>query len=193
MVTTITLIPHSDIIPYPNNPRRIVGKPDDIKDLADSIRKNGLIQPINVRPHPTKDGKYQLLAGERRWRASRLAGLNAIDAIVRDVDDVEAHYIVITENLQREDLHWLEEASGIKHMLDAGLDEAAVAERLNRSVGWVATRKALTELDDGIHHAIMDEQSIFSLLPLVRIEAIARMPKTIQAELLKTQPGRLAE
>jgi len=111
----------------PKQPRRRFAE-EEIGELAASIGKRGVLQPILVRPLPDTDGEYQIVAGERRWRAAQQAGLRAIPALVRDLDELEAMEVAIIENIQRTDLNALEEARGY----------AAMSERFNRSAETIA-------------------------------------------------------
>lgn len=116
-----------------------------LSELADSIKENGLLQPILVRPY--KDG-YQIVAGERRWRACRLAGLNTVKATVMDMDDGKVAYLALIENLQRENLDPIEEAAGYKNLAEsygASFDE--IAKKVNKSRSYVANAVRLLGLD----------------------------------------------
>ena len=104
-----------DIEPNRDQPRKIFDE-DALAELADSIAKHGVIQPLLVRPMP--DGSYQLVAGERRWRASRMAGLTEVPVVIKELSDDEAMALALIENLQREDLNAIEEAQGIKALMD---------------------------------------------------------------------------
>ncbi|HUU13153.1 MAG TPA: ParB/RepB/Spo0J family partition protein [Terriglobia bacterium] len=115
------------IDPNPFQPRRAFGDAS-LKELADSIRSSGVVQPVLLR---RADGRYQLIAGERRWRAARLAGLEVVPAIVRDVRDREALELALTENLLREDLNALEAAQGLAALQEKhGLTHEEIAARL---------------------------------------------------------------
>ena len=105
-----------DIEPNRDQPRKIFDE-DALAELADSIAKHGVIQPLLVRPMP--DGSYQLVAGERRWRASRMAGLTEVPVVIKELSDDEAMALALIENLQREDLNAIEEAQGIKALMDS--------------------------------------------------------------------------
>ena len=105
----------NDIEPNKNQPRQVFDD-DAISELADSISEHGVLQPLIVRP--LADGSYQLVAGERRWRASRLAGLTEVPVIVRSLTDSEVAVIALIENLQREDLNPIEEAEGISRLIE---------------------------------------------------------------------------
>lgn len=103
-----------------------------LHELADSIEKNGIMQPIIVRPSPKQDGHYEIIAGERRWRASQLAKLAEIPAIIREIDDQLALELALVENIQRQDLTPLEEAAGYQRLMD---EFAYTQEELARTVG----------------------------------------------------------
>lgn len=101
----------------PNNPRRRFDE-SDLDDLAQSIRQHGIVQPVVVRPAPGKSGHYEIIAGERRWRAAQKAGLANVPVLVRDLDDRAALEIAIVENVQRADLNPVEEAAGYQQLID---------------------------------------------------------------------------
>ena len=110
-----TKISISKLRPSPIQPRRIFEKAS-IAELADSIKSKGLVQPILVRPSQSNPGEYEIIAGERRWRAAQVAQLHEIPAVVRNLDDVESLEIAIIENVQRADLSPIEEAAGYKKL-----------------------------------------------------------------------------
>lgn len=119
-----------DIEPNRDQPRKIFDE-DALAELADSIAKHGVIQPLLVRPMP--DGSYQLVAGERRWRASRMAGLTEVPVVIKELSDDEAMALALIENLQREDLNAIEEAQGIKALMDTlSLTQDEAAERVGK-------------------------------------------------------------
>ena len=125
-----------DIEPNRDQPRKIFDE-DALAELADSIAKHGVIQPLLVRPMP--DGSYQLVAGERRWRASRMAGLIEVPVVIKELSDDEAMALALIENLQREDLNAIEEAQGIKALMDTlSLTQDEAAERVGKSRPAVA-------------------------------------------------------
>src|SRR5690606_34164686 len=111
-------IPIEFVTRNPRNPRRMFSEVE-LEDLAQSIREHGVVQPIVVRPAPGKPGEFELIAGERRWRATQRAGLPTIPVIVRDVDDRVALEIAIIENVQRADLNAIEEAAGYQQLIDS--------------------------------------------------------------------------
>ena len=112
----------SQIEPNRDQPRKIFSE-EALNELADSIREHGVLQPLLVRPLP--GGSYQLVAGERRWRASRMAGLQEVPVVIREMDEEQAMEIALIENLQREDLNAIEEATGYKQLMERyGTEEA---------------------------------------------------------------------
>ncbi|MDX1609202.1 MAG: ParB/RepB/Spo0J family partition protein [Halofilum sp. (in: g-proteobacteria)] len=122
--------------------------PEGLQELADSIAAQGMIQPVVVRPTP---GGYELIAGERRWRAAQMAGLHEIPAVVRDLDDQAAAAVALIENIQREDLNPLEQARGIGRLIeDFGLTHQQVAQAVGRSRAAVSNLLRLQELDEEV-------------------------------------------
>ena len=143
-----------DIEPNRDQPRKIFDE-DALAELADSIAKHGVIQPLLVRPMP--DGSYQLVAGERRWRASRMAGLTEVPVVIKELSDDEAMALAIIENLQREDLNAIEEAQGIKALMDTlSLTQDEAAERVGKSRPAVANALRLLKLPDSVIALVSD-------------------------------------
>ncbi|HIR51881.1 MAG TPA: ParB/RepB/Spo0J family partition protein [Candidatus Onthovicinus excrementipullorum] len=142
----------SDIEPNRDQPRKQF---DDasLKELADSIAEHGVIQPLLVRP--IGGGIYQIVAGERRWRASRLAGLTEVPAVVRELSDSETMEIALVENLQREDLDPIEEAEGIAQLIETySLTQEAAAQKLGKSRPAVANALRLLHLPQPVREMI---------------------------------------
>ncbi|MCL6475405.1 MAG: ParB/RepB/Spo0J family partition protein [Firmicutes bacterium] len=140
-----TEIPVALIVPNPDQPRRDMDG-TSIEELAASIREHGVLQPVIVQPLP--EGKYQLIAGERRWRAARLAGLSAIPAIVREVSEEERLELAIVENVQREDINVVEEAMAYRMLMERfGLTQEQVARKVGKSRVAVANTLRLLTLD----------------------------------------------
>lgn len=136
----------SDIEPNRDQPRKVFDEAA-LNDLAESIKQHGLIQPLLVRP--LSSGRYQIVAGERRWRASRLAGLDKVPVVVREMDDKQTMEIALIENLQREDLNPIEEAKGYKQLMDTyGFTQEEVALSVNKSRPAVANALRLLNLTD---------------------------------------------
>ena len=143
-----------DIEPNRDQPRKIFDE-DALAELADSIAKHGVIQPLLVRPMP--DGSYQLVAGERRWRASRMAGLTEVPVVIKELSDDEAMALALIENLQREDLKAIEEAQGIKALMDTlSLTQDEAAERVGKSRPAVANALRLLKLPDSVIALVSD-------------------------------------
>ena len=143
-----------DIEPNRDQPRKIFDE-DALAELADSIAKHGVIQPLLVRPMPA--GSYQLVAGERRWRASRMAGLTEVPVVIKELSDDEAMALALIENLQREDLNAIEEAQGIKALMDTlSLTQDEAAERVGKSRPAVANALRLLKLPDSVIALVSD-------------------------------------
>ena len=134
----------SQIEPNRDQPRKIFSE-EALNELADSIREHGVLQPLLVRPLP--GGSYQLVAGERRWRASRMAGLQEVPVVIREMDEEEAMEIALIENLQREDLNAIEEATGYKQLMERyGMTQEQVAKRVGKSRPAIANALRLLNL-----------------------------------------------
>ncbi len=143
MVATNTLS-INEIIPNKDQPRKTFDE-GALQELADSIIQHGVLQPLLVRPLPT--GGYQLVAGERRWRASRIAGLKEVPVVVKELSDVETMEIAIIENLQREDLNPIEEAEGLQALIDrCGFTQEDVAVSVGKSRPAIANALRLLKL-----------------------------------------------
>lgn len=134
------------IRPNPDQPRRAFDE-DALRDLADSIREKGIIQPLILRIDPRDATGYQIVAGERRWRAAQLAQLHEVPAIIRDFDDIEVLEVAIIENIQRADLNAVEEAQGYKQLMDRfGHTQEKMAEALGKSRSHIANMLRLLTL-----------------------------------------------
>ncbi|MBQ3005095.1 MAG: ParB/RepB/Spo0J family partition protein [Clostridia bacterium] len=142
----------TEIEPDRNQPRKVFDE-EALAQLSESILQNGLIQPLLVRP--IEGGGYQLVAGERRWRASRMAGLTKVPVIVKNLTDEEAMTIALIENLQREDLNAIEEARGIQRLIkELGLTQEEAAVRLQKSRPAIANSLRLLALPDEVLNLI---------------------------------------
>ncbi len=138
----------SSIEPNKDQPRKQFDE-DALMELADSIRQHGVIQPLLVRP--LDNGMYQLVAGERRWRASRMAGLMEVPVVIRDLSDHEAMEIALIENLQRKDLNVIEEAMGYRQLMEKyDMTQEKVAERVGKSRPAVANALRLLNLPEQV-------------------------------------------
>jgi ParB family chromosome partitioning protein len=126
-------------------------QPESLAELADSIRRQGVLQPILVRPHPTTPGRYQIIAGERRWRASQSAGLHDIPVLLRELNDADAMAASLIENLQRQDLDAIEEAQGYRRLLEEfGLTQDQLGESVGKSRSHVANAMRLLNLPKSV-------------------------------------------
>ncbi|MBR7122709.1 MAG: ParB/RepB/Spo0J family partition protein [Oscillospiraceae bacterium] len=142
------LLPLHRVEPNPGQPRRDFDE-EELQALADSIRVHGVIQPLSVRQLNT--GYYQIIAGERRWRAARVAGLQEVPAVIMDVDDKQVMELALIENLQRQDLNPVEEAMGYRTLMDEyGLTQEDVAGRVGKSRPAVANALRLMSLPQSV-------------------------------------------
>ncbi len=145
-----------EIEPNREQPRKIFDE-SALSELADSIATHGVIQPLLVRP--IKDGGYQLVAGERRWRAARIAGLTEVPVVIKDLTDSETVELAMVENLQREDLNPLEEALGYKFMMEKlSITQDEAAQKVGKSRPAVANALRLLKLPDEIQTMVENKQ-----------------------------------
>jgi len=132
-------------------------RPETLQDLADSIRAQGVVQPIVVRPIAA--GEYEIIAGERRWRAAQMAGLHEVPVVVRDVPDQSAMAMALIENIQREDLNPLEEANALRRLIEEfGLTHQQAAEAVGRSRAAVSNLLRLFELNEDVKALIVSRE-----------------------------------
>ena len=143
----------SQIIPNPSQPRKNF-KDGELKELSLSIKNQGLIQPIIVKP--TTDNQFQIIAGERRWRASQLNGMHEIDCVVKDLDDINVLEAALIENIQREDLNVIEEANAYKGLIEIkGIKNENLAKLIGKSSSYVSNILRLLELDIEIQEMVI--------------------------------------
>jgi ParB family chromosome partitioning protein len=153
-------------------------------DLAASIKAQGVMQPILVRP--VADERYEIIAGERRWRAARIAGLGTVPALVRDVPDRQALAVSLIENIQREDLNPLEEAAGIQRLVqEFGMTHATAAEALGRSRSGVTNLLRLLDLAPPVRELLADGR-----LDMGHARALLALPLPRQIELAREAAER---
>jgi len=170
------LLPLSQIEPCSSQPRKNFDEAA-LSDLADSIREHGIIQPLTVRK--LASGYYQIIAGERRWRAARMAGLSEVPALVIEADDRKATELALIENLQREDLNPLEEAEGYRSLIENfSLTQEEAAERVGKSRSAVANAMRLLALTDEVRKMLVDgalsaghARALLPLAPPMQIKA----------------------
>ena len=180
--TPSSTLPLSQIESCQNQPRKSFDQ-EKLEELAESIRQHGVIQPLTVRK--LASGYYQIIAGERRWRAARLAGLEEIPAVVIEADDQKAMELAMIENLQREDLNPIEEAEGFRVLVETyGMTQEQAAERVGRSRSAVANALRLLDLNVSIQKLVEDGElsagharAILPLSPFLRVKAVSEITK----------------
>ena len=145
-----SLIPIADLSRNPYQPRQNF-KEEKLEELANSIRKNGIIQPIAVRPSKSSTGKYEIIAGERRWLAAQRAGLHNVPVVITEADDLKSLEFAIVENVQRHDLNSLEEAQGYKRLIDEfSYDQEKVSKFIGKSRSHITNSLRLLTLPDEV-------------------------------------------
>ena len=143
----------SQIIPNPSQPRKNF-KDEELKELSSSIKNQGLIQPIIVKP--TADNQFQIIAGERRWRACQLNGMHEVDCVIKDFDETSILEAALIENIQREDLNVIEEANAYKGLIDIkGINNENLAKLIGKSPSYVSNILRLLELDKKIQQMVI--------------------------------------
>ncbi|NKX45100.1 ParB/RepB/Spo0J family partition protein [Roseicyclus persicicus] len=151
-------LPVDRIAPNPDQPRRTFAE-SALEELAASIREKGVIQPLIVRPDPTRPDGFQIVAGERRWRAAQRAQLHELPVIVREFDDTEVLEVAIIENIQRADLNALEEAQGYRQLIDRfGHTQEQLAQALGKSRSHIANMMRLLALPEPIQELVRGGQ-----------------------------------
>lgn len=144
------------LIANPDQPRRSF-EPDALRELADSLKNRGVLQPLIVRPHPSDDGLYQIVAGERRWRAAQIAQLHELPVIIRELTDTEVLEVAIIENIQRADLNSIEEATSFRQLMDRfGHTQEKLAEALNKSRSHIANLLRLLNLPEQVQELVKE-------------------------------------
>lgn len=186
-------IPVDRVVFNPYQPRKRIGE-EELRELSESIRDHGIIQPVIVR----RLGKgYELVAGERRVRASKMAGLSIIPAVVRDLTDEEAALLALIENLQREDLNYFEEAEGYQRLIhEFRLTQEELARKVGKSQSAVANKLRLLKLSETVRRALLEkkvtERHARALLRLPSEEAQARvLAKIVEENLTVREMERL--
>ncbi len=143
-------VPIERIDANPEQPRRLF-RPDELEELAASIREKGVLQPLIVRNNPRKPDHYEIVAGERRWRAAQMAQLHQLPVLIRDYTDTEVLEIAIIENVQRADLNPVEEATGYRQLMDRfGHTQEKLAEALSKSRSHIANLMRLLQLPEDV-------------------------------------------
>jgi ParB family transcriptional regulator, chromosome partitioning protein len=146
----VTRLPIERLEPNPVQPRRTFDDAE-LDELTASIREKGVLQPLIVRPHPSREAAYEIVAGERRWRAAQRAQVHELPVVVRDFSDAEVLEVAIIENVQRADLNPLEEAQGYRQLMDRfGHTQEKLAEALGKSRSHIANLLRLLTLPEGV-------------------------------------------
>ena len=144
-----------DIVPNPNQPRTHFNE-TELNELSESIREHGVLQPLLVRK---KGSKYEIIAGERRYQASKLADLTEVPVVIKDVDDQQMMALALIENLQRSDLNPLEEAKGYRQLIDAsGMTQDALSKAVSKSRSAITNSLRLLDLPEPVQQLIFDGQ-----------------------------------
>jgi ParB family chromosome partitioning protein len=173
----------SDLSRNPYQPREIFDK-TKLEELSNSIKKNGIIQPIAVRPKKSEPGKYEIIAGERRWLAAQRAGLHELPVNILDLNDVETLEVAIVENIQRDDLNSIEEAKGYKRLFEEfKYDHESISKLMSKSRSHISnTLRLLTLPKDVI--AMLEEGSLTSgqARPLIGLANASSVAEEIVAK-----------
>lgn len=187
-------VPVDEITRPPDQPRTHFEE-EGLQELADSIEESGVIQPLVVRD--AEDG-YELIAGERRLRASKRAGLEEVPVVLRDVSDTEAYALALVENIQREDLNPVEEAKAYENLKQQlGLTQTELAEHLGKSRSAVANATRLLELPDLVQEMLLDDDIAAgharALVPLSDEDAVRIATQVVEEELSVRETEKLAQ
>ncbi|MFP7569386.1 ParB/RepB/Spo0J family partition protein [Marivita sp. S2033] len=149
-------LPIEHLVPNPDQPRRHFDA-DSLEDLTNSIRSKGVIQPLIVRPSPNSNTTFEIVAGERRWRAAQAAGLHELPVVLRDLSDEDVLEIAIIENIQRADLNAIEEAAGYEQLMSRfGHTQEKLAQALGKSRSHIANLLRLLNLPDAVKTMVQD-------------------------------------
>ena len=189
------LVPIERVFPNPDQPRRSFDK-ELLDDLAASIAEKGIIQPLIVRPRPGKSGEYEVVAGERRWRAAQIAKLHEIPVLVRDFDDIEVLEVAIIENIQRADLNPVEEAVGYKQLMEKfGHTQEKLSAALGKSRSHIANLMRLLQLPEEVLTYLKEGQlsAGHARALITATDPIALAKKVIQGRLSVRETEKLAK
>ena len=173
----------SQIVPNPSQPRKNF-KNEELKELSSSIKTQGLIQPIIVKP--TEDNQFQIVAGERRWRACQLNGMHEVDCVIKDLDDINVLEAALIENIQREDLNVIEEANAYKGLIEIkNINNETLSKLIGKSSSHVSNILRLLELDEKIQRMVVNgDLSMGHARALIGVpDAIAKAKEIIEKKL----------
>lgn len=149
-------LPVEQITPNPDQPRRAF-EPEALAELAASLKSRGVLQPLIVRPHPTEPDIYQIVAGERRWRAAQIAQLHEVPVLIRELSDTEVLEVAIIENIQRSDLNAIEEAASFRQLMERfGHTQEKLAEALDKSRSHISNLLRLLNLPEQVQGFVRD-------------------------------------
>ena len=179
----------------PNQPRRTFDE-RELQELAASIRERGVIQPLLLRPHPDLEGEFEIVAGERRWRAAQIAGIHELPAVIRSLEDIEVLELAIIENIQRADLNAVEEAQGYRQLMDRfGHTQERLAEALGKSRSHIANLLRLLTLPEPVLEMLRSGRLTAgharALVPSANPEGLAR--QVLERDLSVRQTEALAK
>ena len=190
LVNTSNKISISDLSRNPYQPRNYFSE-EKLEELANSIKKNGIIQPIAVRPNKSENGKYEIIAGERRWLAAQRAGLHEIPVTILELSDVESLEVAIVENIQRDDLNPIEEARGYKRLNEEfKYDHESISKLMSKSRSHISnTLRLLTLPADVI--AMLEEGTLTSgqARPLIGISNASSIAEEIVSKNYRQKNG----
>ncbi len=181
-------LPVESLRPNPAQPRRSFSE-TEMAELADSIREKGVIQPLIVRPDPTTEGTYEIVAGERRWRAAQRARLHEVPVIIRSYTDAEVLEVAIIENIQRSDLNAIDEASAYRQLIERfGHTQDQLATALGKSRSHVANQMRLLTLPDDVQvHVAEGRLTAGHVRPLIGHARCAELARRAIAETLSVR------
>jgi ParB family chromosome partitioning protein len=189
------MVPIEKVHPNPDQPRRTFTE-EQLQELAASIKEKGIIQPLVVRERPGDKGAYEIVAGERRWRAAQIAMQHTIPVIVRDFDDIEVLEVAIIENIQRADLNPVEEAAGYKALMDKfGHTQEKLSEVLGKSRSYIANLVRLLQLPDEVQEFLRDGKlsAGHARALITSDDAVSLAKKVISSGLSVRETERLAK
>ena len=182
----------SQIIPNPSQPRKNF-KDEDLKELSSSIKNQGLIQPIIIKP--IKDNQYQIIAGERRWRACQLNGMHEVECVIKNLDETNVLEAALIENIQREDLNVIEEANAYKGLIDIKkINNESLSKIIGKSSSHVSNILRLLELDQKIQQMVINgDLSMGHARALIGVpDAINKAKEIIEKKLSVRQVEKIA-
>lgn len=189
------MVPIEKVHPNPDQPRRTFTK-EQLDELAASIKEKGIIQPLVVRARPGDAGAYEIVAGERRWRAAQIAMQHTIPVVVRDFDDTEVLEVAIIENIQRADLNPVEEAAGYKALMDKfGHTQEKLSEVLGKSRSYIANLVRLLQLPEEVQEFLRDGKlsAGHARALITSDDAVSLAKKVISSGLSVRETERLAK